>query len=138
VGQFEKLAHSPYQRLAIRLRIAGLQADVRRVRYEPFAKLSHYPGIGYFAVTKPPLALLDDESEQDDDPKPARRDTGRAGVSAGESSLAVRNELRMGRSLHEHGAGRPAELPACIKAVPELLCCVPSRHTYQGTTWLCV
>ena len=41
--QFGKLTTTAYQRLAIRLRIAGLQADVHRVSDESFIKLTHNP-----------------------------------------------------------------------------------------------
>jgi predicted Zn-dependent peptidase len=40
--QFEELTATAYQRLAIRLRIAGLQADVHRISDESFIKLTHY------------------------------------------------------------------------------------------------
>jgi hypothetical protein len=42
VGQFEKLTHYQYQRLAIRLRIAGLQADVIAPAMSLSAKPYHY------------------------------------------------------------------------------------------------
>jgi len=41
VVQFGKLTTTAYQRLAIRLRIAGLQADVHRISDEFFIKLTH-------------------------------------------------------------------------------------------------
>jgi len=47
VVQFEKLNHYQYQRLAIRLRIAGLEADVRRAAMNLEPKLYYYLITGF-------------------------------------------------------------------------------------------